>query len=133
MGRSRFCSTNRATILTRSSQVLAAAALMTGPAFGSIAIASAGDNALDMDVYQTCMEDSPPKSTSAATYDCCWKAGGFPVKDEEGYWVDCAAPPAEGPAAPAGKPFTPVPQVGAEDQGPGAPIGPVPVPPGSRG
>lgn len=120
-------STNPNTILTRTSQCLAAAALLTGFAFGGTPIGSADDDGWEFQDYLTCVGRAG--HSAAAVKFCCVSTDGKVVYDDKGNVVKCAAPPARQENAPTGKPGdTPLPQQGGE-QGPGAPIGPVPVGP----
>lgn len=125
-------STNHTTILARTGQRLAVAALMTGLAFGAAPIANAK---WDQAAYDRCLSRMTDR---AKHFDwdiyldaCCAEGGGKVISDKDGYSVGCNRnPPAQGPGAPpTGKPGdTSLPQQGGE-QGPGAPITPVPAGP----
>jgi hypothetical protein len=126
-------STNRTTTLTRSSQVLAAAALIAGLAFGAAPIAGA---AWDQGSMDKCMAKSSEYTWDVKWDICCTLAGGTALYGANGVMNTCRhndPGPAQGPGAPtAGKPPGAPPPVDAE-QGPGAPIGAVPLAPTDRG
>lgn len=123
------------TVFTRANQCLAAAVLLAGFAFGSTAVASA-EPALDMDTYITCVKDltaNPGYNENDVLQTCCVRAGGHPRYDNDGQMINCDTPYAQQqPTDPSGKPPGAPPQVEGV-QGPGVPIGPVPLVPGSRG
>jgi hypothetical protein len=127
-------STNSTIILTRTSQCLAAAALMTGLAFGATPIAYAD---WDQAGFDKCVTDTVDLAGNDREYQwllCCQQNGGTPSKDDAG--IGCnrdTSPPLSAPTDPTGKPGVIPPQVGADaSQAPGAPpIGPVPLVPGN--
>lgn len=126
--------TTRTTILTRTSQCLAAAALMAGLAFGAAPITTAEEPALDMEVFEDCIARNKDRYFPSDTIAiCCRQAGGTPQTGEGGAVVNCNAPPAEGPGAPTGKPgVTPLPLAPNDGVGPGAPkpgVTPLPLAP----
>ena len=116
--------TNPTTILARTSQCLAAAALMLVCTFGANPTASAKpfqEEEIDLSGYEQCIKDHPGPFGAGM---CCESAGG--VVGPNGYCVilDSSGLTLErSPDAPAGTPFTPVPKVDA----PQAPAAPGPV------
>ena len=119
-------STTPTKILTRTSQCLAAAALMAGVAFGATPIVSADRDGWEVQVYLKCL-GKPPHSRSDVEI-CCAMSDG--TVSYPGGHVRCGAPaPLQAPTEPSGKPpGAPPPTEG--EQGPGVPITPVPVGPG---
>jgi hypothetical protein len=83
-------STNRTTIPTRVSQCLAAAALMTGLAFGAtpIAAASPNDASWDIEEYDQCMKFHNSERM------CCEDSGGVMTDRAPNRPPKCVAPPA---------------------------------------
>jgi hypothetical protein len=121
--------TNRTKIRTRTSQCLSAAVLIAGLAVGSTPTASAEDGAWDIQEYWQCLKDNGHSGDAVLT--CCVMSDGEVVWGPNGSVVKCQSPPAREESVPTGKPgVTPLPQVQGE-QGPGAPVTPVPVAPGS--
>jgi hypothetical protein len=117
------------TIGTRTIQCLAAAVLTASFAFGATPIASADDDGWEVQEYWKCLKKLAGPIHSGGIEGCCYWSDGVPIRDKNGTIVSCGAPaPLRSPTGPGGKPFTPLPQQGGE-QGPGAPINPVPAGP----
>jgi hypothetical protein len=127
-------STNRTTMFTRSSHCLAAAALMTGLAFTAAPIVSA-QPVLNEVGYAACVaemerDDGHGALTHGQAVDlCCRNYGGIPT-NTEGTVPYCEPPDIEAEGNPTTKPAGVPSQVAPPAQGPGAPIGPVPIGPG---
>ena len=123
-------STNSTKILARTSQCIGLTVLIVCLAFAGAPIASAWDKA----VYDKCMAEGPKgEAADIAWAMCCVKAGGRAVGDEvtgEIIWCRTTAKHvSQSPGSdPAPAPTLIPPPVDA-DQGPTAPVGPVPVGP----
>lgn len=85
-------STNRTTLPNRVSQCLAAAALMSGLAFGAAAVAGAAPNDAEWDIeaFDQCMISSSGSSESS----CCEISGGVMTDRAPNRPSKCVAPPA---------------------------------------
>ena len=129
---SRRPPSNRITVFTRTAQCLAAAAVMTGVAFSSMATGSAEEPfepAWEVQAYLSCL--GPEPHSASKVENCCIGSMGDVVKDAKGNVVKCQSPPARQVRNPTDKPAGAPSQVEAE-QGPGAPIAPVPIWPNKR-
>jgi hypothetical protein len=85
-------STNRTTMLTRTSQCLSAAVLMAGFAFWSTAIAGARPETLNEEDYKSCVAaGNPGVPYPDLVAQCCYMAGGE-VGGTEGTVPYCDAP-----------------------------------------
>jgi hypothetical protein len=123
--------TSLTSLLTRTSQYLATAVLITGLAVGGASIANADDDGWEVQEYLKCVGKAG--HSAAAVKFCCVSTQGKVVYDAEGNVIKCAAPPARQENAPTGKPGAIPPPQQEGEQGPAAPITPVPVTPGGVG
>lgn len=125
----------RSTIFTRTGQCLAAAALMTGLAFG---VAGTANAKYSQTQYDACMGRplEPGHNPVDRQAECCFGAGGFRTIDNNGYpnggcgplYLDAELSPSPTPTKPLGP--VQVPQPGASLPPAPAPLTPVPVRPG---
>ena len=101
------------TLITRSTQCLAACALLVGIAFGAHPIAGAEPPAFDQAGYDKCIEAVPvaDRDWVYKHHACCQEAGGTPTQD--GDFISCVHPAAtdEGNVTPPKKPGVIVPRV----------------------
>lgn len=119
-------------VRTRTSQCLAATALIAGLALGAAPIAGAAE--LDVELYDDCTENAiqnhPSIPLDLVIEACCVEAGGKPKTGADGTAYNCMAPPAE-QSGPGSTGPTVKPGAGLVPQAPNNGIGPAAGKPGA--